>query len=81
MQEETDAIIQSSPFTADDLVYAFDEMDTYIDVDEDDLFRIYALATTHAEKRGGNVPCLRKNCERRGTRKPRTQKNDDTATR
>jgi CBS-domain-containing membrane protein len=66
---ETEAIIQSSPFTADDLAYAFKQMDTYIDVDENDLFRIYALATTHAERRGAHVPCLRKSCERRITRK------------
>ncbi|MEN8169681.1 MAG: HPP family protein [Pseudomonadota bacterium] len=78
VQEETKAIIQNSPFTADDLAYAFDEMDTYIDVDENDLFRIYALATSHAEERGAHVPCLRKKCERRVTRKTRAQKNDDT---
>ena len=71
VQEETEAIIQSSPFTADDLAYAFEQMDSYIDVDEDDLFRIYALATNHAEERGVQVPCLRKNCERRVTAKRR----------
>ena len=71
VQEETEAIIQSSPFTAEDLNYAFEEMDSYIDVDEDDLFRIYALATTHAEERGVEIPCLRKNCERRVTEKRR----------
>lgn len=69
VQEETEAIIQSSPFTAEDLAYAFKKMDTYIDVDEEDLFRIYALATRHAEERGAHVPCLRKTCERRVTRK------------
>jgi len=78
IQEETEAIIQSSPFTAEDLAFAFEEMDSYIDVDEHDLFRIYALATTHAEERGAHVPCLRKKCERRVTRKTRAQKNDDT---
>ena len=67
VQEETEAVIQSSPFTADDLAYAFEKMDTYIDVDEDDLFRIYALATSRAEERGAHVPCLRRNCERRVT--------------
>ena len=72
VQEETEAIIQNSPFTAEDLEYAFEKMDSYIDVDEDDLFRIYALATTHAEERGADVPCLRKNCERRVTLKTRT---------
>jgi CBS domain-containing membrane protein len=69
IQEKTEAIIQSSPFTAEDLAYAFEKMDNYIDVDENDLFRIYALATTHAEQRGAHVPCLRKTCERRVTRK------------
>lgn len=71
VQEQTEAIIQSSPFTAEDLGYAFEKMDNYIDVDEDDLFRIYALATSHAEERGAEVPCLRKNCERRVTAKRR----------
>ncbi len=69
VQEETDAIIQSSPFTAEDLEYAFEKMDNYIDVDEDDLFRIYALATSHAEERGAHVPCLRKSCDRKITAK------------
>ncbi|MDH5784421.1 MAG: HPP family protein [Chromatiales bacterium] len=77
IQEETEAIIQSSPFSAEDLNYAFEKMDTYIDVDEDDLFRIYALATAHAEERGRHVPCLRRNCERKITTKNhvRTDKN------
>lgn len=75
VQEETEAIIQSSPFTAEDLAYAFEEMDNYIDVDEDDLFRIYALATSHAEQRGAHVPCLRKSCERRVTAKRRLKSN------
>lgn len=74
VQEETEAIIQSSPFTAEDLTFAFEMMDNYIDVDEDDLFRIYALATTHAEERGAHVPCLRKNCERKVTGKRHTRK-------
>lgn len=73
VQEETEAIIQSSPFTAEDLSYAFEKMDTFIDVDEDDLFRIYALATTHAEERGAHVPCLRKSCERKVTARRRTR--------
>ncbi len=67
VQEETEAIIQNSPFTAEDLEYAFEKMDNFIDVDEDDLFRIYALATSHAEERGAHVPCLRKSCERKVT--------------
>jgi CBS domain-containing membrane protein len=79
VQEQTEAIIQSSPFTAEDLAYAFEKMDTYIDVDEDDLFRIYALATSHAEERGVQVPCLRKNCERRVTVKRRLAKTGSTS--
>lgn len=71
VQAQTEAIIQASPFTAEDLTYAFEKMDNFIDVDEDDLFRIYALATSHAEERGVHVPCLRKNCERKVTRKSR----------
>ncbi len=77
VQEETEAIIQSSPFTAEDLTFAFEMMDNYIDVDEDDLFRIYALATTHAEERGAHVPCLRKNCERKVTGKRYTRKHPE----
>ena len=50
-----------------DLAFAFEQMETYIDIDEEDLFRIYALATTHAEQRGAHVPCLRKRCERKAT--------------
>jgi CBS-domain-containing membrane protein len=75
VQEETEAIIQSSPFNAEDLAYAFEKMDNYIDVDEDDLFRIYALATSHAEERGVEVPCLRKKCERKITAKQIKKKN------
>ncbi len=77
VQEETEAIIQSSPFTAEDLTFAFEMMDNYIDVDEDDLFRIYALATTHAEERGAHVPCLRKNCERKVTGQRHTRKHPE----
>lgn len=77
VQQETAAMIESSPFSAEDLEYAFEHMDTYIDVDEDDLFRIYALATAHAEERGVQVPCLRKGCERRVTAKARSRGEPD----
>jgi CBS domain-containing membrane protein len=68
-QRQTNAIIQSSPFSKEDLEYAFQKMDTFVDVNAEDLFRIYSHATAHAEERGAHVPCLRKVCSRKVTRK------------
>jgi CBS domain-containing membrane protein len=45
-------------FRNDDLKHALREMDSYIDVSESDLARIYALAAMHANKRRiGEVSC------------------------
>jgi CBS domain-containing membrane protein len=45
-------------FRNDDLQHALREMDSYIDVSESDLARIYALAAMHANKRRiGEVSC------------------------
>ena len=67
VQAQTEVMINNSPFTEEDLSYAFEQMDNYVDIDEEDLFRIYSLATSHAEERGAHVPCLRKKCERKIT--------------
>lgn len=75
VQQQTEVMINSSPFTREDLSYAFEKMDSFIDIDEEDLFRIYALATAHAEERGAHVPCLRKHCERKLTTKPHSARN------
>lgn len=42
-----------------DLVYALSELDSYIDVSEDDLLQIYALAVRHAVDPAVAVPALR----------------------
>lgn len=41
----------------DDLQHALEKLDTYVDVSEDDLVRIYDLATTHAHRRHERRTC------------------------
>lgn len=41
----------------DDLQHALEKLDTYLDVSEDDLVRIYDLATTHAHSRHERRTC------------------------
>jgi CBS-domain-containing membrane protein len=53
IKTETKETVKSKEYNAinhDDFVYALSQIDTYVDIDEDDLLKIYALATKrHAD--------------------------------
>ena len=55
-----DEPVTTGDFTHSDLVYALSEMDTFMDVSEQDLLRIYDLAFQHRhDKQGWQPPALR----------------------
>lgn len=53
--ENADQAHPESMIAHSDLVYALSQIDTFIDVSEDDLLRIYRLATGHADAPAGRL--------------------------
>ena len=56
---EGNVTASAEDITHADLVYALSEIDSFIDVTESDLLRIYELATTHARRKHLTVPGIR----------------------
>jgi hypothetical protein len=59
-RDQEDKTPSTEAITHADLVYALREIDSFVDVAESDLLRIYELATTHAQRKPLPVPriCL-----------------------
>lgn len=47
------------PIAHEDLVYALSQIDSFVDITEEDLLRIYALATGHSSRAGVTAEALR----------------------
>ena len=52
LSQTTEEIDQRSAIAHEDFVFALSQMDSFIDVSEDDLLTIYELATSHSVQRG-----------------------------